>query len=225
MLFKTEGITLSYIKYRDTSIISRIYTERFGLQAYIVNGIRSSKSRMRMAMFQPLNILDMVVYYNRKKEINRISEMKFASHLLSLHTNIRKGAIAIFLSEFLGKVLKEDHENTPLFDFLKESITTLDRLEGNFENFHLLFLLKFCRHMGISPQNAENILRDINSPWIADDRKRKQLDVLLQTDFSDPLKMSHSLRNDLLDVILQYYQYHLELHGNWKSLQVLREVF
>ena len=45
MLEKTEGIVLNYLKYRDTSIIVRIYTRKYGLQSYIVNGIRSQKSK------------------------------------------------------------------------------------------------------------------------------------------------------------------------------------
>jgi DNA repair protein RecO (recombination protein O) len=150
MLYKTPGIALSYIKYRDTSIIARIYTQQFGLQSYIVNGIRSSRSRMRMAMFQPLSLLELVVYYNKKREINRISEIGFSSHLLSLHTNIKKAAIAIFLAEFMGRVLKEDHDNTPLYEFIKNSVSALDDLQDHYANLHLVFLLKFTEDMGIS---------------------------------------------------------------------------
>jgi DNA repair protein RecO (recombination protein O) len=225
MLHKTEGVALSYIKYRDTSIIARIYTQRFGLQSYVVNGIRSSRSRMRMAMFQPLSLLDLVVYYNKKKEINRISEIGFTSHLLSLHTNVRKAAIAIFMAEFMGKVLKEDHDNIPLFEFIKNGVNTLDGLKDHFENFHLVFLLKFTDHMGIKPISAENLLHDINSLWISDVAKREALDLLMNSEFHESVKMSHKQRNELLDAVLFYYQHHLGLTGNWKSLQVLREVF
>ena len=58
------GIVLNYIKYGDTSIICKIYTEQYGLQSYIINGVRNSKSK-NIGLFQPLNILDMVVYYKK----------------------------------------------------------------------------------------------------------------------------------------------------------------
>ena len=45
MLHKTNGIVLKVIKYSESSIISNIYTERFGLQTYIVNGVRSAKAK------------------------------------------------------------------------------------------------------------------------------------------------------------------------------------
>jgi hypothetical protein len=79
--------------------------------------------------------------------------------------------------------------------------------------------------MGIKPIAAENLLHDINSPWISDATKRKNLDVLLGCDYGEPVKMGHKERNELLDAVLLYYQHHLGLSGNWKSLQVLREVF
>ena len=69
MLYKTRGIALNYIRYRESSIIAKIYTEAFGIQSYIVNGVRSSKSKTnRIALFQPLTLLDMVVYHKSKEE-------------------------------------------------------------------------------------------------------------------------------------------------------------
>ena len=65
MITKTKGIVLNYIKYGDTSIICKIYTKSFGVQSYIINGIRNSKSK-NIGLYQPLNILDLVVY-NKKK--------------------------------------------------------------------------------------------------------------------------------------------------------------
>ena len=76
MLYKTRGIALSYIRYKESSIIARIFTETFGMQSYIVNGIRSKNAKTKIALFQPLTILDLVVYNNKKKDINRISERK-----------------------------------------------------------------------------------------------------------------------------------------------------
>ncbi|MCK5702883.1 MAG: recombination protein O N-terminal domain-containing protein, partial [Cyclobacteriaceae bacterium] len=32
MLYKSRGIALSYIKYKESSIIARIFTEAFGMQ-------------------------------------------------------------------------------------------------------------------------------------------------------------------------------------------------
>ena len=61
MITKTRGIVLNYIKYGDTSIICKIYTEQFGLQSYIINGIRKSKSKnigLIIHFIQVMNFLE-----------------------------------------------------------------------------------------------------------------------------------------------------------------------
>lgn len=42
MIYSTKGIVLRTIKYGETSVIASIFTESFGVQSYIVNGVRTS---------------------------------------------------------------------------------------------------------------------------------------------------------------------------------------
>ena len=77
MVSKTNGIVLNYIKYKETSIISKIYTKKFGLKSCIINGIRSKKGRFTLSSFKTLSLLDLVVYENKNSEIGRIKELKF----------------------------------------------------------------------------------------------------------------------------------------------------
>src|SRR6478609_3522629 len=115
MLHKTRGIVLGHIKYGDSSIISKVYTEAFGLQTYIVNGVRSKSSKNKIALFQPLTLLDMVVYHKENRDINRISEMKCNMVFHSIPFEQKKISMVIFLSELLGKTLKEQNPNAELF--------------------------------------------------------------------------------------------------------------
>ena len=115
MLVKTDGIVLNFIKYRETSIIARIYTEQLGLQTYIVNGVRKKEPTGRIALFQPLTLLEMVVYASNSGGITRISEYKCAHQFQTLLYDIRKSSIALFLSEIISLTVKEEEENPPLF--------------------------------------------------------------------------------------------------------------
>ena len=45
MLVSTEAIVLSYIKYSETSIIVKCFTESDGLKSYLIKGIRSIKKK------------------------------------------------------------------------------------------------------------------------------------------------------------------------------------
>ena len=82
MVHKTKGIVIRVTRYGETSVIASIYTELFGIQSYIVNGVRTSskKGSGQGNMFQPAAILDLVVYHNELKNIQRIKDFRW-SHL------------------------------------------------------------------------------------------------------------------------------------------------
>ena len=106
MLHKTKGIVLHFIRYSDTSIIAKIYTEAFGLQSYIVNGVRSKSAKNKIALFQPLTLLDLVVYHKENSTLQRISEMRCAEPYQSIPFKVHKSSIALFTAEILQKTLK-----------------------------------------------------------------------------------------------------------------------
>ena len=81
MIAKTKGIVLSYMKYGDNSIIARIFTEEYGYGSYIVNSIRSQKSKKSIGYFQPFSILELVLYVKETRDLQRISESVSYTHL------------------------------------------------------------------------------------------------------------------------------------------------
>ena len=58
MVHKTKGIVLRTVKYGETSVIVTIMTELFGLQSYLINGVRSQsgKGGTKAGLFQPAAI-------------------------------------------------------------------------------------------------------------------------------------------------------------------------
>ena len=96
MLHKTKGIVIGYIPYRESSIIVKLYTENFGIQSYIENGVRSAKGKNKIALFQPMTLLDVVVYHNDKKDLHRISEIKCTSPLVSIPMTLRSLVLQSF---------------------------------------------------------------------------------------------------------------------------------
>ena len=228
MLQKTRGIALSYIRYRETSIIARIYTEEFGLQSYIVNSVRTARSKNnKIALFQPLTLLDMVVYNKPDRDIHRLSEIKTGYPFQSLPFEVSKSTIAMFVTEMLNKVLKEEAGSPVLFQFLGDSVLFLEEARTNYENFHLTFLLKLSFFLGFGPENAlefESQLRGNAYPFLPDDEMETALNIMLRQPFGTPIKLARASRNDLLDALVAYYQIHLDSIGEVKSLPVLREV-
>ena len=125
MIIKTKGIVLNYIKYKESSIICKIYTKSHGLQSFIVNSVRKSKNS-QLSIYQPLNQLDIIFYMKKNSTLHRIKESKFHKIYKSLHNEISKISICFFLSEFLSKVLSTEEDQNQKFDFISKSIHYFD---------------------------------------------------------------------------------------------------
>ena len=71
MLHKTRGIVFKTTDYGETSVIVQVFTEKFGLQSYIINGVKKPKAKISRNMLQPLHLLDMVVYHKKHRQVQR----------------------------------------------------------------------------------------------------------------------------------------------------------
>jgi DNA repair protein RecO (recombination protein O) len=229
MLHKTRGIALNYIRFRETSIIVKIYTEEFGIQSYIVNGIRSAKSKTnRIALFQPLTLLDLVVYHKSKEQtIHRLSEVRCSLPFRSLPFDFVKSSIALFITELLVKTLREEEANEPLFQFLLEAIVYLEQADAHFENFHLQFLAKFSFYLGFGAESVREIEEQLTEnlyPYPLEPAMREALRGFLHLPFDYTANLTRLQRSKLLDTLVFYFKIHLEGLGEIKSLEVLREL-
>ncbi len=226
MLYKTRGIVINYIKYRETSIIVKIYTEEFGIQTYIENGVRSAKSKNKIALFQPLTLLDLVVYHRDTGDIFRISEIKCHSAFQTIPYHFIKSGIAMFVTEVLTKSLKEEAPNYELFHFLLNAVLYLDKQETGYENFPIQFLLKLSRYLGFAPQQADEILDQVGAIRIyaATEEEKKSLDAIIVNRLEEYVSIPNAIRRQILEYVLRFYTLHVENFGELRSLQVLKEI-
>lgn len=231
MLQKTRGIVIHYIKYRESSIIVKIYTEELGLQTYIVNGVRSPRSKRNVALYQPLTLLNLVVYHRSdRQQIQRISEIKCAHPFSSIPFDFKKTSITMFITEVLSKTLKEEDANPHLFHFLFDSIKYLDLCEHQYEDFHLFFLIKLCRYLGFELQSADDLFTQIEEhkkllvdfAWL--ENLKRAINQLIQGNYTHKVPLDARLRAEIIDFLLLFYQLHIENFQQIKSLSVLREM-
>jgi DNA repair protein RecO (recombination protein O) len=220
MLYKTRGIVFRFTKYGDTSIIVNIFTEQFGLQSYIVNSVRTKTAKSKIALFQPLTLLDLVVYHKENLGIARIKEVQCAYPFATLHTDVKKSTLALFLNEILNKSIREQSHASEICSFLFDTLEVLDRLNQGYENFHLIFLIKLSRFLGFGPHSTAEVL----TGRMMNDQDEDVLKNLLSADFSQHVVMNNIQRRSLLNIILQFYGQHIENFGEARSVHVLREV-
>ncbi|WP_201987416.1 DNA repair protein RecO [Hymenobacter rubidus] len=237
MLIKTRGIVLSYLKYRETSIIARVYTEQLGVQSYVVNGVRKAKPPGRIALFQPFTLLELVAYVARGSGgLTRLSEFRCAEPFQTLPYDVQKGSVVLFLSEIVGKAVREEEQNEPLFRFLHDSILAFDRQTAGSENFALGFLLQLASYLGFGIASGAELTDQVimagHSPVAAGSTGPATLrlrefehyfDELLRTPVTSTIPNGR-VRHELLNVLIRYYQLHVEQLGEIRSLDILSQV-
>ncbi|MEC5148110.1 DNA repair protein RecO [Chitinophaga sp. 212800010-3] len=150
MLHKTRGIVLRTVKYGETSLVVSIFTELFGIQSYMVNGARSAKPKAAKGnLLQPGNILEMVVYHNDNKNLQRISEYKPGYIYHTIQLNVVKNTVTLFIIELLQKCLKQPEQQTELYYFTENILQLLDiSATPVVANLPLYYTLKVGEHLG-----------------------------------------------------------------------------
>jgi DNA repair protein RecO (recombination protein O) len=224
MLITTRGIVFRFTKFRETSIIANIYTEELGLNSYIVNSVRSAKSKFKIGYFEPLSLVDITCYHQANRDINRISEIKSAYPLHSLRQDIYKSAISMFIAEVLNKCIIERDKNIDLFGFLFNSILSLEKSEKN-NSFHLQFMIKLAQYLGFGIHEPESLINNAINPQFFDNPKNmRMMQMLIEEEITKTPKISSEARNTLLSELIHYYRLQLDM-PKLKSLEVLQTVF
>lgn len=240
MLQKTLGIVLHTIKYNDTSNIVDIYTEMNGRMSFLVPLPRSRKAAVKTVLFQPLSIIEFEADYRPNVTLHRIKEAKAGYPFKSIPYNPYKSAIALFISEFLYRALREEAENRPLFAYLISSIEWLDECERDYANFHLVFLMRLSRFLGLYPNtedyhkgdyfdllNSEfTSVRPFHNSHIRPEEAHALL-MLMRMNYETMrlFPMNHEERNRCISIINEYYRLHLPDFPVLKSIEVLKELF
>ena len=237
MLIKTRGIVLSYLKYRETSIIARVYTERLGVQSYVVNGVRKAKPPGRIALFQPFTLLELVAYVARGSGgLTRLSEFRCAEPFTTLPYEVQKSSVVLFLSEVVSRAVREEEQNEPLFQFFHDSILAFDRQVTGSENFALVFLLELASYLGFGISSGGELTDQVimagHAPTGAGTTgpatlRLREFDRYFDELLHDPTTSTipnGRVRHELLNVVIRYYQLHIEQLGEIRSLDILSEV-
>ncbi len=220
MLHKTQGVVFRFTNYSETSIIVNIFTSAFGLQSYIVNGARGKSSKGKIALYQPLTLLDLVVYHRENASILRIKEVKCIHPYQSITSDFRKSTIALFLNEIVNKTVKDQSHAQELCEFLIQSFTHFDLQQTNVENFHLIFLIRLSQHLGFRPTELDELM----GGNFALEEEQKILTKLLTANYSDTIAMTNIQRRNILDLLIRFYVSHSDNFGELKSLSVVREI-
>jgi DNA repair protein RecO (recombination protein O) len=240
MLIKCKAIVIRTIDYSETSVVLKCYTDEYGVQSYIVNGVRSKKGSIKPSHLLPLSLLELEAYHQQNKNLQRIKELKCLPQLKTVHFDMVKSAVGMFIAEVMNKTLREEnHSDLPLFSYLYNTIQVLDLETERVSNFPVYFLLQLTRYLGFHPKGiyAEHTngfdtkegmfeAYDPRNPFQLNPELSACLSELLQCSAGEFSKISvnYEQRTLLLEHIIDYYREHVSGFTDMKSHKVLAEV-
>jgi DNA repair protein RecO (recombination protein O) len=240
MIEKTRGIILHQIKYTDSGIVSHIYTQKYGRQSFLIKGMRSKKTGKHNILFQPLFILDLVLYYKSSHEMQNLKEFSVSFTPYDIYSNIKKSAVAIFLGEILSSVLKEESPHEEMFEYIEKSIIYFDNCKEGYANFHIAFLSGLSSYLGFEPglrNEPDDLFFDMQNgifvpmPPVHGNYASEEISGILSLFFASSydsisdITLTGKLRNDVLETLVKFYSLHLPGLKKIKSLEVLKMVF
>jgi DNA repair protein RecO (recombination protein O) len=238
MLITTKAIVLSKLKYKDNDLIVKCYTQELGVVSFLLRGVlKSKKGNSKIAYFQLLSQLQLEFTYKNTRSLQTIKETKLNHLYTTLHSDVVKSSIVMFLSEVLANVLQEEEQNHTLYSYLENTLLWLDS-ESEYANFHLLFLLKLTKYLGFYPDTSHVEWDFFNlyegkfenrsgNKYSVSGENLTLLKKLLGITFDalPSIKINSRQRQSFLSMILLYFELHLGSFKPPKSLQVFNQVF
>ncbi len=239
---KTKAFVLCTIPINDHTQFVHFYTQHRGRITCRVplasRGRKASQLRMMMA---PMTLLDLVLKPGHG-EILQIADAEIvrSPYMLTM-THPGKATQCIFIAELTHHVVRplEQVPDPQFWQFLLQSLETLENTESGWTNFHLIFTSQLISHVGFCI-DADEYLPDylfdlkegvftpgpIYHPYYLTAESAKWLQRVLLTNYANmhELPFSREQRNIMLDILLAFLHQQIPEIGELKSLDILKAI-
>ncbi len=234
----TNAIVIATKKYGEADLIVTCFTASDGVKTYMLRGVlKSKKGKIRASHFQLLTQLEVEANHKNKGTLEYLKDVKIAVPYQTLHTDVVKSCLVMFLSEILTSTIREEEKNDRLYQFLSSSLVLLDHTD-DYANFHIHFMLQLSMHLGFYPDDSnidlpyfnllEGLFQDeVTNIYCEKGQFIEDLKGFFGTKFDEAMgiKLTKPQRSGILNLLLLYYQLHLQGFKKPKSLEVLQQLF
>ncbi|MDE7181054.1 MAG: DNA repair protein RecO [Muribaculaceae bacterium] len=239
---KIIGVVTDMTRHSDKHNVVTLFTRDHGRVSLLANAGNGKTARIRNASLMPLSVIEADVNFNPTRDLQFLPA-RFSRPILwkDIYFNPVKGAVALFLSEFLNTYLRQSPPDSGLWDFIVGAIGRLDRADRNATaNFHLAFLIDFLNYAGIRPDlsdwrpdawfDMQGGTMTIFPPAHRNRLEPREIGILpllarMNLRTSPLFRFAADQRRQLLQGLLQYYAIHFPGMANLKSPAILTEVF
>jgi len=234
MFITTSGIVLRTYPFKDKRLVAKIFTKESGVVSFIIK-----KNKSQLALSQLLTIAEITYKSSKNKSLFYITETRVEHVYKSLSLNEKKIQTSIILCEILNKCLSEKNEE--LYDFLTNAFKCFDDLNQHIHGFDTLFLINFCKIIGISPfinmSPTKNKVLDLREGCFVDnvrggtknlivpEKETSELSRLSLKDIYnlDSLQIDCEVNKKLFNYMILYISNHLADLTKLNSLRIFKE--
>lgn len=245
-MLETEGIVLNEFRFRDTSKIVNLYTEKFGKISIMARGAYNPKSRI-VAYTQAFAYSEYRLHKGRN--FYYINEASVIDSFYTIRENMERTIYGFYILELLYKSTVEEEENQVLFRLLAKALEILARLDQGFLKFIIAFELKYISFLGYRPYLDRCVLcnsRDlfkirfsitnggiICKNCLSSDKRAKKIDRLAYKSMLDLLyspledlnkiEVNLEVLKRLQDILEKYILYNID-RKSFNSLNILKTI-
>lgn len=240
MTEKFQGIVIDVRRHTDRHDIVTLYTRSHGRVAFLSPTAKGKEGRMRQARLLPLSVIETETRFKLTAELQRLGAITPLHVWGEIYAHPVKRLIALFLSEFLNRLLRESMPDSRLWDFLVDSLSYLDAMQKGVADYHIVFLASLLPFAGIQPDASgyrDGYMFDMRAGVFTFGSLRTT-DILTgpeaafaakicRISFANAraLRLNGTLRARILNTLLAYYGLHFPGVNGLKSLQIIHEIF
>lgn len=235
----TKGIVLKTVQYGETSIIASIYTEVYGLQSYMIKGVRKPKKNQALNLYQPSAILNLNVTHNPFKNLQYIQSAEWSYLYSNSLFSVIKNAVSVYIIELLYNCIQQPEPNEDIF-YLTETVLT--NVDGGSSRYVANAPLYYCIHLisllgvGFEGRWTEEtkrldlkegkFLAEVTHDFVLSSDVSRQIFFAMKADpeDADKLELTTAERREVLTKLHAYLKFQFPDVGLLKSWKVLQAV-
>lgn len=237
---KIDAIVIDIVKYSDTRNVVTLFSRQLGRLSTISASGNTKAGKARNALLRPLSVISAEINMNPTRELQHLGQISPAIIWRNIYYNPYKTAIALYITEFLSRYLKDSAPDPVTFDFITNALAKFDTTSRGVANFHIAFLIRFMELAGISPDISTiepgdwfDLREGAPSPDkpmhndILTPSQTALLPKLMRISFDNMhrFRFSAADRRECLDTLLNYYALFFPGVNNLKSPGILTELF
>ena len=94
-------------------------------------------------------------------------------------------------------------------------------MKNSYNDFHIQFLLKLSNHFGFGISDVKQLVNyNKMDPLMLD-----YIDKCINNNYDIIIKSNNNLRNNVINLIIEYYRSNLDINLNIKSNDIIQQVF